>query len=59
MDVEIEEMNASLTVMDLKAIKAEVIAEVMARLADDKRLDKRRETDRKMDAGASRRPDSL
>ncbi|WP_157217408.1 hypothetical protein [Flavisphingomonas formosensis] len=59
MDVEIEEMNASLTVMDLKAIKAEVIAEVMARLSDDKRLEKRRENDRKLADGASRRPDDL
>jgi hypothetical protein len=59
MDVEIEEMNASLTVVDLKAFKAEVIAEVMARLEDDKRLEKRRENDRKVAAGASRRPDEI
>jgi hypothetical protein len=59
MDVEIEEMNASLTVVDLKALKAEVIAEVMARLADDRRLEKRRENDRKVAAGASRRRDEI
>jgi hypothetical protein len=59
MDIEIEEMDASLTVIDLKAIKAEIITEVMARLADDRRLEKRRDNDRKVAAGATRRPDEV
>ncbi len=55
MDIEIEEMNAEITVVDMRAIKADVIAAVLAHLEELKRLDKRREADRRVDAGATRR----
>lgn len=54
MDVEIEEMNASLNVLDLKALKAEVIAAVLAQLDVNRRLDARREADRKVSGGSKR-----
>jgi hypothetical protein len=59
MDVEIQEVDATLTVMDLKAIKAEVIAAVMAHLAEERRLEKRREADRRVASGAAARPDGV
>jgi hypothetical protein len=54
MDVEIEEMNASVSILDMKALKAEVIAAVLEHLADAKRLEARRDADRKV-AGNSKR----
>ena len=54
MDVEIDEMSASLSILDMKAIKAEVIAAVLAHLEDAKRLDARREADRSVAGGSSR-----
>ena len=59
MEVEIQEMEATLTVMDLKAIKAEVIAAVVAHLAEERRLEKRRDADRRVGSGASGRPDGI
>jgi hypothetical protein len=54
MDIEIEEMSASLTVVEMKALKAEVIAAVLEYLAETKRLDAKRDAERKVVSGARR-----
>jgi SOS response regulatory protein OraA/RecX len=54
MDIEIEEMSASLTVVEMKALKAEVIAAVLDYLAETKRLDAKRDAERKVVSGARR-----
>lgn len=55
MDIEIEEMSASLTVVEMKALKAEVIAAVLDYLAETKRLEAKRDAERKVVSGAARR----
>lgn len=55
MDIEIEEMSASLTVVEMKALKAEVIAAVLDYLAESKRLEAKRDAERKVVSGAARR----
>ena len=47
-------MTASLGILDMKAIKAEVIAAVLDHLEGAKRLDARREADRKVAGGSAR-----
>jgi hypothetical protein len=59
MDIEIEEMSASITITDMAAMKAEIIAAVIAHILEMTRSDARRDADRKISAGASRRPNGL
>lgn len=55
MDIEIEEMSASITVVEMKALKAEVIAAVLDHLAEARRLEAKRDAERKVVSGAVRR----
>lgn len=55
MDIEIEEMSASVTVVEMKALKAEVIAAVLDYLAETRRLEAKHDAERKVVSGAARR----
>jgi hypothetical protein len=48
MDVEIGEISSEVTALDLTALKAEVIAEVLQRVAEDRRLRDRLDRDRQV-----------
>ena len=52
MDIEIGEVNSELTVLDLRAMKAEILAEVMQRIAEEARLTKKRDDERRLRPGA-------
>ena len=59
MDIHIEEVNSELTVLDLRALKAEILAEVMQRTTEEARLAAKRDADRKLRPSASDRPDEV
>lgn len=59
MDVEIGEVASEVTALDLTQLKAEVIADVMRRIADERRLAERLDRDRLPRDGALARPDRL
>lgn len=59
MDVEIGEVASQVTVLDLRALKAEILAEVLQRTADDARMSARQDADRQLRARASDRPDAV
>lgn len=59
MDVEIGEVSSQVNVLDLRALKAEILAEVLARVAEDKRLSDRHDADRQLRQRASDRPDGV
>jgi hypothetical protein len=59
MDVEIGEMTSQVTAVDLAALKAEVIAEVLRRVEEDRRLQSRLDGDRQMRDRAIDRPDGI
>lgn len=59
MSVEIGEVTSDVTAIDLGALKAEVIAEVLRRIEEDRRLRERLDSDRRLRAGAIDRPEDL
>lgn len=59
MDVEIGELTSQVTAVDLAALKAEVIAEVLRRVEEDRRLQSRLDGDRRMRDRANDRPDGI
>jgi hypothetical protein len=59
MDIEIGEVSSDISAIDLATIKAEVIAEVLRRVAEDRRLSERLEGDRRIRHGALDRPEDL
>lgn len=59
MEVEIGEMTSNVTAMDLSALKAEVITEVMRRVEEERRLRDRIDGDRRMRDRATDRPDGV
>ena len=52
MDIEIGEVSSEVTALDLTQLKAEVIAEVMRRVDEERRLHDRLDRDRRMRDGA-------
>lgn len=59
MSVDIGEVTSDVTAIDLGALKAEVIAEVLRRIEEDRRLRERLDSDRRLRAGAIDRPEDL
>lgn len=59
MDVEIGEVTSEVTALDLAALKAEILAEVLRRVEEDRRLQSRLDADRRMRDGATDRPDQV
>jgi hypothetical protein len=59
MDIEIGEVSSEISAIDLRAIKAELIADILRRLAEDRRLSERLEADRRVRHGALDRPEDL
>jgi hypothetical protein len=59
MDIEIQEVSSQVTVLDLRALKAEILAEVLQRTAEDARLNARQDADRQIRPRASDRPDEV
>ncbi|HEX8224036.1 MAG TPA: hypothetical protein VF605_09490 [Allosphingosinicella sp.] len=59
MDVEIGEVTSEVTAFDLTALKAEILAEVLRRVEEDRRLQSRLDSDRRMRDGATDRPDEV
>ena len=59
MDVEIGEVASEVTTLDLTALKAEILAEVLRRVEEDRRLQSRLDSDRRMRPGATDRPDEV
>lgn len=59
MDVDVGEVRSEMTVLDLRALKAEIIAEVLARTADDARMSARQDGDRRIRERAGDRPDGV
>jgi len=59
MSVEIGEVTGDVTAIDLAALKAEIIADVMRRIEDERRLRDRLDADRRLRSGALDRPEDL
>lgn len=59
MNVDIGEVTSDVTAIDLAALKAEIIAEVMRRIDEDRRLRDRLDSDRRLRSGALDRPEDL
>jgi hypothetical protein len=59
MDVEIGEVTSEVTSIDLTALKAEILAEVLRRVEEDRRLQSRLDSDRRLRTGATDRPDEV
>lgn len=59
MDIEIGEVTSELTMLDLRAIKAEILHDVMSRLAEEDRLKAKRNDERRIRQGATDRPDEV
>ncbi len=59
MDIDIEEMTGEATVLDLGALRRQIVAEVLQRIEDDRRLRDRLEEARAPRASALRRPQDL
>jgi hypothetical protein len=56
MDVEIGEVTSEVSAIDLRQLKADVIAEVLRRIEEDHRLRERLDRDRQVKDGALDRP---
>lgn len=59
MDIEIGEVSSEMTVLDLRALKAEILAEVQERHAEEARMAARRDAERRLRMSASDRPDEV
>lgn len=59
MEVEIGEVTGEVTAIDLAALKAGIIAEVMQRIEEDRRLRDRLDSDRRLRSSATARPEDL
>ncbi len=59
MEVEIGEVTGEVTAIDLAALKAGIIAEVMQRIDEDRRLSDRLNADRRLRNNATARPEDL
>jgi hypothetical protein len=59
MDIDIGEVSSELTVLDLSALKAEILAEVQRRQAEEARMAARRDAERRLRPSASDRPDEV
>lgn len=59
MDVDIGEVRSEMTVLDLRALKAEIVAEILQRTAEDARLRARQDGDRRIRERAGDRPDGV
>jgi regulator of protease activity HflC (stomatin/prohibitin superfamily) len=59
MDIDIAEVNSDLTVLDLRALKAEILAEVQQRHAEEARMQAKRDAERRLRSSASDRPDEV
>lgn len=59
MEVEIGEVTGEVTAIDLAALKAGIIAEVMQRIDEDRHLRDRLNADRRLRNNATARPEDL
>lgn len=59
MEVEIGEVTGEVTAIDLAALKAGIIAEVLQRIEEDRRLRDRLDSDRRLRSSATARPEDL
>jgi hypothetical protein len=59
MDVQVDEVNGDVTLLDLEAMQKEIARMVMARMAEEKRLQDRRDDESKLRRSASDRPEEV
>jgi hypothetical protein len=59
MDVQVDEVNGEVALLDLDAMQKEIARMVMARMAEEKRLQDRREEESKLRRSASDRPEEV
>lgn len=59
MDVQVDEVNGEVALLDLEAMQKQIARMVMARIAEEKRLQDRREEESKLRRSASDRPEGV
>jgi hypothetical protein len=59
MDVQVDEVNGEVALFDLEAMQKQIARMVMARIAEEKRLQDRREEESKLRRSASDRPEEV
>ncbi len=59
MDVQVDEVNGDVTLLDLEAVQKEIARMVMARIAEEQRLERRRDQESRLRRSASDRPDEV
>ena len=59
MDVQVDEVNGEMALLDLEAMQKEIMRMVMARMAEEKRLQGRRDEESKLRRSASDRPEEV
>lgn len=59
MDVQVDEVNGEVALLDLAAMQKEIARMVMARMAEEKRLQDRRDEESKLRRSTSDRPEEV
>ncbi|TIX49634.1 hypothetical protein [Alteraurantiacibacter aquimixticola] len=59
MEIEIGEVSSDVTAIDLAALKAELVDQIMRQIAEDRRLQDRIDSDRRLRNSATNRPEDL
>jgi replication fork clamp-binding protein CrfC len=59
MDVQVDEVNGEVTMFDIESVQREITRVVMARIAEEQRLQHRRNEESKLRRSASDRPEEI
>ena len=59
MDVQVDEVNGDMTLLNLDNVRKEIARMIMAQLAEEEHLQRRRDSESKLRRSASNRPDDV